>query len=500
MISIGAVNAIQFYRIAICAVMFCAVLTADWSVADITMSRIFADNMVLQHSSTVNVTGTSEPDDQMIVAFNGQVVTTSADSNGNWSAQIQTPGPGGPYQMEVSVEGGDPKIVISDILVGEVWICAGQNNMSWPVGKAQDAETELVEAPKLTKIKLFTVEDNQSAEPLTEFDKVALWESCSQDRVATFSAVGFYFGREISRKFDVPVGLIDISRDFTVIEAWTPESAMQDVEQLQPLLNHWAENTDNLNNVDRPSELFNGMVSPLQGFPIRGVIWYQGEANVGRGAQYNHLMPALITGWRSELADGEKFPFYFVQPAPYRYEGFTPEALPELREAQANALDVFDQTGMVVTTDLGDPADINPLNKQEVGRRLALHAFATPYNEMLPEEQRTVVASGPTFERMETGGGRATLYFQNIGDGLVARTSAELTGFQICGEDREFKPATAVIEGEVVIVTSPDVEKVEAVRFAWNDTASPNFFNVNGLPAVPFRTDRYELQSVGVEF
>ena len=456
--------------------------------------------MVLQHSSVVTLAGTSEPDDQMVVSFNGQVVSTKADARGNWSAQIQTPGPGGPYELEVSVEGADLRIVISEILVGEVWICAGQNNMGWPVGKAQDAEAELAEAPRLTGIKLFTVDEHESDEPLNEFEKVSLWEGCSQEHVAAFSAVGFFFGREINQKLDVPVGLISISRDFSVIEAWTPQSALADVEQLKPLLDHWSESTDNLNDVDRPAGLFNGMVSPLRGFPIRGVIWYQGEANVGRGAQYDFLMPALISGWRNELADGEKFPFYFVQPAPYRYEGFTPEALPELREAQANALDVFEQTGMVVTTDIGDPADIHPLNKQEVARRLALQAFAIPYNEILPEEERNVVFSGPTFERMEVEGGRAKLYFENIGDGLVARTSAELTGFQVCGEDRDFKPATAVIEGDVVIVSSPDVETPQAVRFAWSDTASPNFFNVNGLPAVPFRTDNFELQSVGVDF
>lgn len=468
--------------------------------ADISLAKIFSDHMVLQRNSNVKIWGTADPGDKLALSFNGQQVSAVADPSGRWSTVVRTPGAGGPYEIEVSVQAGDPKLVISDVMIGEVWICSGQSNMEWPVSRSLNAETELEQSKNFHNIRLFTVEKHASDQPLNEFNKTIPWDCCSPDTVKEFSAVAYFFGRELSKKLNVPIGLINTSWGGTPCEAWISRAAMDEVAELAPLLQHWDENKEATNGPNRPGNLYNGMIAPLIGFKFRGVIWYQGEANVGRGAQYRILLSNLITSWRHELAGGEEFPFYFVQLAPYRYGGRTPEALPEVWDAQLKTNEDLPNTGMVVTTDIGDIKNIHPTNKQEVGRRLALCADAQIFNVEIPDDEKVSQYIGPRFESLSINRGKVRLTFRNAEGGLVARDNEPLKYFSVCGADKVFHPAEAVIDGDAVIVTSSEVSDPVAVRFGWEDTAEPNLFDKQNLPASPFRTDDFDLQSKGVNF
>ncbi len=472
---------------------------ADVLQADISLAKIFSDHMVLQRNSTVKVWGTADPGDKLVLKFNDTTTNPTVDPGGRWSTVIKTPDAGGPYVLEVSTEAGEPKIVINDVMVGEVWICSGQSNMNWPVSKSLNADTEIEMAKAYPEIRLFTVEPYASASPTSDFNKTSPWDCCSQESVRGFSATAYFFARELSKRLDMPIGLIHVSWGGTRCEAWTSRPAMDAVEELAPLLRQWDENDDPTSR-HRPSNLYNGMIAPLTGFSFRGVIWYQGEANVGRGWQYGTLFPTMIDNWRKDLGKGKKFPFYFVQLAPFRYNGKSPQALPEVWDAQLKTFNQVENTGIVVTTDIGDPADIHPKNKQEVGRRLALWALKSTYDSELDEEKKVKQCSGPIYESISTNANQIRVTFKHAEGGLVARNDAELTHFSICGEDKVFHPAQAAIDGESVIVSSDKVEKPIAVRFGWDDTASPNLFNKDFLPASPFRSDDFELESKDVAY
>ena len=267
------------------------------------------------------------------------------------------------------------------------------------------------------------------------------------------------------------------------------------------MLEHWAE-IDSPAIENRPATLFNGMIAPLAHFKTRGAIWYQGESNNGRGQQYATLMPTLIQDWRNTFGNPE-YPFYFVQLAPFRYTQLASVALPEIWDAQLKTLGATENSGMIVTTDIGDPKDIHPKNKREVGRRLALIALAKLYQSDLPPENQSIIYSGPLYQSSVIEGSEIKIRFKHVGDGLKSRDADEpLTFFQICGEDGVFAPATATVseEGNILTVSASDVPHPIAVRFGWSDTAEPNLINSAGLPASPFRTDEFPLESAGRDF
>ena len=464
--------------------------------ADISLPKIFTDHMVLQQNSNVRISGTAEPAQKLSVKFADKELKTTADVKGNWSVIMPTPAAGGPYIMEVVAEAGEPKIVFSDILVGEVWLCAG-HNMELPVSKSLNAETEVDLSKNFPKIRLFRIDDSASAVPLPDFAKVDPWRVCSPDAVKDFSATAYFFGRELSKglKEDVPIGLIDASWDWTTAESWCSRGAMDKVKSLAPLLQYWDESEKLPTDKNRPGNLYNGMIAPMVDFPVRGVIWYQGEANHGRGHQYATLMPTLIKDWRRAFRN-EKLPFYFVQLAPYRYEGKSPDGLAELWDAQLKTVKAVPNTAMVVTTDIGNLQEIHPKNKQEVGRRLSLIALSKLYDKQRKEPEKELIASGPLYESMSTNADRIRILF-NHADGLKVRTEGEEPScFLICGKDKKFVPATAKIVGEAIDVSSSEVKNPIAVRYCWNDSVQPNLVNRVGLPASPFRTDDFPLESV----
>lgn len=483
------------------AIVFASALSQQ-CVADITVPRIFSDHMVLQQNSQVEVWGNAEPDQALEISFNGQTVDVTASSDGKWSGVIGTPTAGGPYQLEIKAKKDQAKIVLNDVMVGEVWICSGQSNMEWPVSKSLSPESVIQNSKKFPNVRLFSASHSATPEPLDDFAKATGWNTCGPEFVANFSAVAYHFGQNLNENLDVPIGLIDSSWGGTRCEAWTPRSALEAEDELAPLLKHWDEN-DNPTSRHRPSNLFNGMIAPLKGVKFRGFIWYQGEANVGRGNQYAKLFPTMIENWRKELNNADA-PFLFVQLAPYRYGNRAPEALAEVWDSQLKTLLNCSNTGMVVTTDIGDVKDIHPKNKKEVGRRLALWALAKTYRAELEAKKIDVPQSysGPIYQSMERikDTNQIKISFEHVGESLVRRGGEELLHFSICGSDQKFVKAVAEIQDGSVVVFATEVEDPIAVRFGWSDSSEPNLFNAAGLPASPFRTDDFPLNSLDSHF
>ena len=468
--------------------------------SDILLPTVFCDHMVLQRNCRVPIFGTANPDQKLTLTFQDQEIPVTANAKGDWSADLVTGEAGGPYEITIVATDEDAKIVISDILVGDVWLCAGQSNMSRPVSMALKAEVEIEQSKSYPNLRLFRVEESVSAIPERDFAKVEPWQICSPESVKDFSAVGYFFGRELVRRMEnVPIGLISSAVAGTPCEAWLSRDKMDGVESLKSLLEHW-DQSDEVNSEHRPGNLFNGMIAPLTRFPIRGVIWYQGESNVGRAAQYKELFPLLIDDWRQTFNQAQ-LPFYFAQLAPFHYQALGPESLPEMWEAQLQTLKTVPHTGMAVLTDVGNLEDIHPQNKQEAGRRLALLALGGTYAAELGTQEVAADSSGPIFETASIEDGKFRIKFCDCHSGLsVAKDSETLAGFMICGENREFVPAVATIEGDTVQVFSADIPNPEAVRYGWDVEAPMTLVNGDGLPASPFRTDDFPAASPNVDF
>jgi sialate O-acetylesterase len=414
-------------------------------------------------------------------------------------------------------------ITLHNVAVGEVWVCSGQSNMEMAVGSSARAWGGVLNADQEAAagnyplIRHFTVKKAVAGQP--QKDVEGQWVVASPETVPEFSAVGYFFGRELHKALGVPVGLIDSSWGGTPAEAWTSTPALEAVPELKPLLDDWSQKVaaypraleqfqqelnpweqaaekaegegkpappppkmppDPRSNPWRAGGLYNGMIAPLTPYAIAGAIWYQGESNADRAYQYRKLFPTMIQDWRHAWGEGD-LPFLFVQLANF-IQGGVKTAWAELREAQSMTLSL-PKTGMAVTIDIGDPYDIHPRNKQEVGRRVALAGEALAYG-------RKVVYSGPLYESMSVEGPSVRLRFKHVGGGLVAK-GGPLKGFEIAGEDRKFVAAEAKISGDTVVVRSAAgrLPHPAAVRYAWADNPECSLYNKAGLPASPFRTD-----------
>ena len=485
-------------RISFIVAMACSTLlaVADGS-ADIRLPGLFSDKMVLQTGDSVRIWGTAAPNEALEITLGENKASVTANEAGEWSTHIKPPPAGGPY--ELIIQGAEARVAFRDVLVGEVWLCSGQSNMQWSLGQTikltEPAEVEqflstLVDA----KLRLLTVPQSAVEEPANSFSEPTDWNECTPDVLREFSATAFYFAKALreNEKFrDVPIGLIDSSWGGTPGEAWTSRSALEKHASLMPLLSHWDENT-NKNTPHRPGNLFNGMIAPLIPYTIRGAIWYQGESNVGRAEQYATIMPTLIEDWRTRFGLGD-FPFYMVQLAPFRYGDKEPDALAELWDAQNRAL-ALPNVAMAGSSDIGDAGDIHPNNKIEVGRRLAQLALHRDYGE------EKVACSGPTFKSVERIEGTNQMRIEfSMAEGLTS-TSPAPCGFTICGDDKVFVPAQAIIEDGKIVVWSDEIPDPVAVRYLWDDTAVCDMFNSAGLPAYTFRTDSFDLKSKDVGF
>ena len=448
-----------------------AILAPITVLADVKPNPLFTDGAVLQRGQVVPVWGTADDGEKVTVEFGGQMVSTTARA-GKWRVDLQPLQAGGPFEMKIT---GKNAVTIKDLLVGEVWVCSGQSNMEWTLGKI-DREKKYAPKADFPKIRMFTVAKTTAMEPQTEVK--GEWKSCSPAAVPAFSAVGYFFARDLHENLKVPVGMISSSWGGTVAQAWTSLEGFEG----RPELKGFIDTTKQIKekppekglNQNLPTVLFNGMIAPVIPYAMKGVIWYQGESNAKNSKQYQTLFPALIADWRKLWKQGD-FPFFYVQIAPFKGQP------PEIREAQFLTLAKTKNTAMVVTTDVGDANDIHPIAKEPVGQRLALAARALTYGEKIEY-------SGPLYQSMQADRDTVELTFAHVGGGMVAK-DGDLKGFTIAGPDKKFVPAKAVIKGDKVLVSSPEVKSPKAVRYGWDNVPDVNLFNKDGLPASPFRTD-----------
>lgn len=445
--------------------------------APFAVHGLFGDNMVLQRDLPVPVWGTADAGQKVTVRVGGKEKTATADATGRWKAVLDPLKAGGPFELVVAA---DRTVTFRNVLVGEVWLCSGQSNMGWSVRLSANAEQEIAAASH-PRIRLFSVARRESTSPQT--DVQGAWQACSPATIPTFSAVAYYFGRALEKSLDVPIGLVHSSVGATRAQAWTPRAVLEGSPAFKDVFpQHEREKTTAKGYTPvEPSTLYNGMIAPLVPFAVRGVIWYQGEGNVGSPKMHETLFPALIRSWRE--AWGVEFPFLFVQLASHlaRKDAPVESYWAMLRESQRLALAV-PKTAMAVAIDIGDANDIHPRNKQEVGRRLALAAEATVYG-------KDVVYSGPMAKSMKREGSRLRLSFDHVGGGLAFRED-RAAGFAIAGEDRKFVWAEAKIEGNAVVVWSDAVAKPAMVQYGWADNPDCTLINKEGLPASPFQLDR----------
>jgi len=464
------------------------------------VASLFTDNMVLQRGISDPVWGWTTPGAAVTVTIDGKTAQAVAGTDGEYIAKLPKLSAGGPYTLSVigpKTVTGPQTVTFSNVLVGEVWICSGQSNMEFGVGNGNNAPDEIT-AADYPQIRLFVVDKKVARDP--QSGTVGSWLPCSPDSIKRgtwngFSAVGYFFGRNLYQNLHVPIGLIQSSWGGTPAEAWTDEAALaQNVPGFKATLMKidaqrdaekqglTASSTPPLPALsldqNSPTSLYNGMIAPIIPYGIKGAIWYQGEANAGRARQYRVLLPTMIDDWRTQWGEGN-FPFYIVQLAGWQPGG---DSWADLREAQWLTAKNETNSGIATAIDIGDQNDIHPKNKQEVGRRLALVAEAKTYREK-------VEYSGPVYKSMKVEGGTIRLSFDHLGGGLTAKDPTTLTGFTISGADLNFVPADAKIDGDTVVVSSAQVPNPTAVRYAWSAYPDCSLFSQNSLPAFPFRTD-----------
>jgi len=509
-------------------VLFC--LGGHASYAEVKLPNIFGSQMVLQQQAPIRVFGSAQPGEKVLVSFAGQQATSTADGQGRWRVNLP-PMQASNKPQTMSIQGHN-LLELKDILIGEVWICSGQSNMEWWLQYSADAKQEIA-AANYPEIRLFDVRGHTThREP--QPNTTGSWQRCTPDSARRFSAVGYFFGRDIFRATQIPVGLIGTNWGGTKIEPWTTPAGFASVPQLKHYsdglqklnpttpegkahqreylgrVDQWVKQAHkkvdqhqptgvppappNHNDLDGATVIYNSMVHGLAPFSVRGAIWYQGESNGDEGESYYHKMRALINGWRKAF-ENPMLAFYFVQLANYKEADKAPDRWARLREAQRKTLTV-PHTGMAVTTDIGNPTDIHPTNKQDVGNRLALWALRDIHHQK-------VTPSGPLFREMKVDGKQVHLFFDHSDGGLMVGkkkglsptrevTDGKLGHFAIAGADRKWYPASARIQGKEVVVSSPQVQKPVAVRYAFSQNPEgANLYNKAGLPASAFRTDAW---------
>ncbi|QCR22129.1 sialate O-acetylesterase [Pontibacter sp. SGAir0037] len=450
----------------------CFLLSISQVKANVTLPAVFSNHMVLQQNAEVKIWGWAKSGEEVTVtpSWNHKPVKTKASNLAEWEVILQTPAAGGPYTVEIK---GYNTIKIEDVLLGEVWLCAGQSNMEWTARAGIEHAEREVPLASYPSIRFFSVSHRTADTPQLSLD--GQWVVCTPESMIDFSAVGYFFGRKVHQTLQVPVGLINSSWGGTPAEAWVSKETIEENKIL-------AEDAANLQEVPwgpvKTAKIYNAMIAPLVPYRLAGVLWYQGESNTGSPANYAELLPALIQNWRTRW--NQAFPFYYVQIAPYQYD--VPQQGVLLRDAQRRVLQKTENTGMVVVSDIGNKDDIHPRNKSDVGQRLADLALHKAYGK------QELPASGPLYRSMKVEGNKVRLYFDYAGKGLVAKGN-ELTNFEIAGADQQFVKASAKIQGSTIVVQAKQVKKPVAVRFAWSNTAEPNLFNAEGLPASSFRTE-----------
>jgi sialate O-acetylesterase len=519
---------------AVLLVLAASALAPGAARADVTPHPIFSDNMVLQQGTELTVWGTAAPGESVNVSLEHKTansasasgVGVSADKDGKWRVKFPAQKAGTGYTLKIE---GKNAVEFKNVAVGEVWVCSGQSNMEWPVNADTDP-AKIKDGSKNPDLRLFTVQKRTAVHPITDqgdLKHFTKWVESGPDTVGGFSAVAYHFGQKLQKELGVPVGLIHSSWGGTPCEAWTSLEALES----EPSLKHYADAAraaakasdeyDPKKAMDNyelalakwkeaaekakadgktppkepnkpsakpqppgpgtPTVLYNAMIYPILNFKVKGAIWYQGESNAGRAYEYRTLFTTMIKDWRKGF--NCDLPFMLVQLAPYWDGNSEGVKYAELRDAQLYAAKSLPNTGIAVITDVGNEKDIHPKPKGPVGERLALAALGIAYG-------KPIEYYGPMFKDVKFANGSATLSFTHVGGGLVAK-GGDLVGFTVAGKDGKFVEAKAMIVGDTVVLTSEAVPEPVAVRYGWVNFAKPtlNFFNKDGLPASPFRTD-----------
>lgn len=490
----------------------------------LTLAPVFTDHMVLQRDKPVRVWGQAPPCRDVFVRFREQKKKAVTGKDGRWTV-IFSPMAAStkPYTLEAS--SGGESVSLKDVLVGDVWLCAGQSNMRWPLSRSASARVEIEQAGD-TGLRLLDLSGgiypSGKEYPLAQLRRCTVenyyatagWQHSAPESAATFSAVGYFFGHRLRRELAVPIGLVLNAVGGVPMESYLPRETIETDPKLKPLVDRWFENPaypawcagrGRLNisawlahpvppsphHPFEPGFLFEAGMRPLLPFALKGFIWYQGESNAtvdgSRGSPVDpkingHKLVSMIQGWRRLWNDPE-LPFYFVQ-LPGLNRPWAP-----FREMQLTVSRTVPHTGMAVTIDVGHPTNVHPSRKKPVGHRLARLALARTYG-------RDIVASGPVYRAVEMDGPRCIVSFDQLGGGLATSDGRKLRGFQVAGEDRRFRDADAEIRNDRVTVSSSAVSRAAAVRYAWADDPKGNLVNDAGLPASPFRTDRWPLPVV----
>jgi sialate O-acetylesterase len=459
------------------------VFAYSFATAQLRLPAVISDHMVLQQNTDVELWGWDGPNQKLAIVGsweNRDTFKTVTANTGRWRTTIKTPVAGGPYSISIM---GSEKLVLKDVMMGEVWICSGQSNMEWNVNLGStDAAAEMPKA-NFPNIRFFQVPKSSSPTPQEHGE--GQWVACTPQTMKSFSAVGYFFGKKLHGDLKVPIGLINVSWGGTAAEVWTPAAAVDSDPELRAAAKAlgnsewWPKD---------PGIVYNSMIRPLVPYTLAGAIWYQGESNTSTPATYSKLMKVMIEQWRTEFQ--KDFPFYYVQIAPFAYGKTYEGAL--IREQQSFMRSI-PNTGMVVISDAVDNVeDIHPKMKKPVGDRLANYALAETYKKPILGYQ------SPIYKSMSVEKNKARLSFHFGSIGLISQ-GGDPKGFLVAGEDQKFYPAIAKVEGETVVVYAKEVKVPVAVRFCFDNTTIPNLFNKEGLPVSVFRTDNWPLELKDVE-
>ncbi|XZE54950.1 sialate O-acetylesterase [Planctomycetaceae bacterium SH139] len=483
------------------------------ALADVQLPNIFSDSMVLQRDQENRVWGMADAGEAVTVMISGQTHETEADADGYWQVTLQPLSVGEPRTLTVR---GKNEIKLEDVLVGEVWICSGQSNMQWTVNSSESPDLERL-AANFPQIRMINYRQQGSQTPVWSHPD-RQWMVCTPENVGNFSAVGYFFARQLHQTLDVPIGMINNAWGGSACEAWINRDVLVADGRFAGMLQRW-ENMENqfeelsgkddlddkaqqtrrnlsnqMGGNQRPANIYNGVLKSHMGYGIKGAIWYQGESNAGRAYQYRELFPLMISSWRKEWGAGD-FPFYWVQLADFRQEKSAPgeSDWAELREAQTMTMDKLENTGEAVIIDIGEGKDIHPRNKVDVGRRLARWALAKQYAIEIAHQS-------PRYQAMEKVDGKIVLSFAHVDGGWRPFDVPQPIGFTIAGEDKQFVTADAkILKDGRIEVWSDSVKDPASVRYAWADNPVCNMYDRADLPLTPFRTDDWDGVTKGRE-
>ena len=490
------------------------------AAAEVRLPRIFTEGAVLQRDRAVPVWGWAEPGKKVIVKFAGQEKSTQAAADGKWRVDLDSmPASAEGRVLEAAEENGH-RVELKDVLVGEVWLASGQSNMEWSIGASRKEDQDIAKSGPVPLLRLITVPKKVSPYRLDDFE--GKWAPATPETAMPFSAVAYFFGRKLTEELGVPVGLIHSSWGGSRIEPWLADEGFEGIEDLRDMREFreartpgsakfdelmrrhlsatraWVDSAERALQAHQPlpgqpaappvlpigsnqaTGTYQAMIHPVVPYGLRGFLWYQGESNVGEGMLYTLKMQALIQGWRKQFAAPEA-PFLYVQLAPNNYGDQREGALQGIWAAQRDALKI-PRTGMAVTMDIGNPNDIHPRNKSEVGRRLALWAMADTYGKA------GVVKSGPLYQGFKADGNAVRVQFQYADGGLSTRDGKAPSHFEVAGPDWNFQPAIAEIAGNEIVLKSDKVAQPVMARYGWYQKAEPNLMNKEGLPAASFHT------------